>query len=471
MPRPSPPTIKFYFDDKEVVAYKGDTIASALLRAGIYTISRSLKFHRRRGVRCFRGYCRSCLVEVNGVPNVPACLTLVEDNMVVKSQNAYPNASYDVLSILDKLPHLTSYNTIYEGAFKNPLLWSLASKVIEKITGLGRFPQTNVKYEYSSEGVIETDVAIIGGGLSGLAAANMISQYNVKTVIVESLELLGGRARLDPIEDANLKRLNVESPKQLAEKLIESISKNEHIVVINNSDAYGLYPEERKLGVYIRRSYNKGSHVLIRAKVYIVASGAYEIPGNFRNNDVPGIIYDYGFRRLILDYNVKPKGKVLIVGNGGYGERLKRLLESLNVSFEGPVLDTDTNIKPRLVEVRYKEKIRCALLEFENGIRKVDAEYVVISKGYTPALEIAGHAGVPIVYDEKLGQYVPSHNMYMETPIDNVLVTGDTAGCEGYYKAYVKGEIAGLTALVKILGERKDVLSLREEKVKSLGGG
>ena len=43
---------------------------SALYRAGVRTVSRSFKYHRRRGFLCMSGDCPNCLVQVDGEPGV-----------------------------------------------------------------------------------------------------------------------------------------------------------------------------------------------------------------------------------------------------------------------------------------------------------------------------------------------------------------------------------------------------------------
>src|SRR5687767_795428 len=42
--------LRFCFDDRSLVGYEGDSLASALLANGVRTVSRSFKFHRPRGV-------------------------------------------------------------------------------------------------------------------------------------------------------------------------------------------------------------------------------------------------------------------------------------------------------------------------------------------------------------------------------------------------------------------------------------
>src|SRR5690625_4423365 len=83
--------IAFIFDGKELYGYENDTIASALLANGI----RTLRYHEAsgtpRGIYCNIGHCFECRVTVNGVSNLRACLTPIQQNMVVESEKVKPS--------------------------------------------------------------------------------------------------------------------------------------------------------------------------------------------------------------------------------------------------------------------------------------------------------------------------------------------------------------------------------------------
>jgi len=78
--------IKFYFEGKELTAYEGESIAAALIANNIRVFRTSSKLSRPRGLFCSIGKCASCLMEVNGEPNVMTCVTPIEMNMKVKKQ-------------------------------------------------------------------------------------------------------------------------------------------------------------------------------------------------------------------------------------------------------------------------------------------------------------------------------------------------------------------------------------------------
>ena len=70
MARPEGPRA---FGGREIPIHDGDTIGSALYRAGVDTVSRSFKYHRRRGFLCMSGDCPNCLVQVDGETGVRCC--------------------------------------------------------------------------------------------------------------------------------------------------------------------------------------------------------------------------------------------------------------------------------------------------------------------------------------------------------------------------------------------------------------
>lgn len=68
---------------KEIPAYKGETVLAALMAAGYKGLKRSPLNHDPRGALCGMGVCFECMVTVNGVPNTRSCMTEVENNMEI----------------------------------------------------------------------------------------------------------------------------------------------------------------------------------------------------------------------------------------------------------------------------------------------------------------------------------------------------------------------------------------------------
>ncbi len=77
--------IQIQVDGKSIEAFEGETIAAALLSAGVRTFRLSPKTHQPRSLYCGMGVCYECLVTVDGVHGVRACLTPVSEGMHVET--------------------------------------------------------------------------------------------------------------------------------------------------------------------------------------------------------------------------------------------------------------------------------------------------------------------------------------------------------------------------------------------------
>lgn len=63
-----------HFEGHAVPIHENDTIGAALMRSGLLTTRRS-RSGEARGLYCAIGVCNDCLVTLDGVPNVRACVT------------------------------------------------------------------------------------------------------------------------------------------------------------------------------------------------------------------------------------------------------------------------------------------------------------------------------------------------------------------------------------------------------------
>lgn len=78
--------LHFTFNGISMEGYEGESIAAALHAAGVMVLGESLFKHRPRGFYCAIGNCSSCLMVVNGEPNVRTCITDLEEGMIVEIQ-------------------------------------------------------------------------------------------------------------------------------------------------------------------------------------------------------------------------------------------------------------------------------------------------------------------------------------------------------------------------------------------------
>jgi predicted molibdopterin-dependent oxidoreductase YjgC len=84
--------VTFTFESREITADAGQSIAAALIAAGIRSWRTTRVERRPRGVFCGIGVCFDCLVEINGRPGVRACLAEVQEGDRVAAQEGAGHA-------------------------------------------------------------------------------------------------------------------------------------------------------------------------------------------------------------------------------------------------------------------------------------------------------------------------------------------------------------------------------------------
>lgn len=82
----APASVHLEFEGQALVAEAGNTVAAALLAAGIDRFRDTPTGHRPRAPYCMMGICFDCLVEIDGVPNRQACMVPVADGMKIRRQ-------------------------------------------------------------------------------------------------------------------------------------------------------------------------------------------------------------------------------------------------------------------------------------------------------------------------------------------------------------------------------------------------
>jgi predicted molibdopterin-dependent oxidoreductase YjgC len=86
LPEAAGETIAFTIDGARFEARAGDSVAAALLAAGIAHCRTTPVSGAKRAPYCMMGVCFECLVTIDGIGNRQACLIPVTDGMRVETQ-------------------------------------------------------------------------------------------------------------------------------------------------------------------------------------------------------------------------------------------------------------------------------------------------------------------------------------------------------------------------------------------------
>jgi predicted molibdopterin-dependent oxidoreductase YjgC len=85
--RAAPADLTIWFEGRALAARTGESVAAALLAAGVTATRTTAVSGAPRGPYCMMGACFECLAEVDGRANVQTCMTLAGEGMQIRRQD------------------------------------------------------------------------------------------------------------------------------------------------------------------------------------------------------------------------------------------------------------------------------------------------------------------------------------------------------------------------------------------------
>ena len=295
--------ISVNYDGKTCRGVTGDTVATALYASGVRIFSRSLKYHRPRGLYSLDGECSNTCMQVNGIPNVRTENTLLKSGMTVKAQNVKGTPEKDLMGFMDRLDWAMPAGFYYRMMHKPAKIWPIALKQVRKAAGLGKISpefQMNGKYD---EIYPKADVCVIGGGPAGMSAALAAGERGLRVILLESRPWLGGFFDYRPAEYDNSIHL-FERGRELAE-LVEQAPT---VRVFSHTSVVGAYNNNLITAFQVGgdSDFFDERYIEIRAQSVVVATGCIERPLLFENNERPGVMQIGCAHRLARTYGLLP---------------------------------------------------------------------------------------------------------------------------------------------------------------------
>ncbi len=313
-----------------------------------------------------------------------------------------------------------------------------------------------------------TDIAIIGAGPAGLAAAIAAGKAGARVLLLERADYFGGQLVKQTHKFFGSKHEHAgERGFAIAELLVKETSELPNVTAWNNATVLGYYQEDGVLTVK-----HKGAFVTIKAPKIIVATGASEKTLAFPGNDLPGVYGAGAVQTLMNVHGVLPGKRMLMVGAGNIGLIVAYQLLQAGVEVTG-IIEAAPKIGGYLV---HAAKIRRAgipiytshTITAANGspslssvtICQLDANWqqvpgsqfetrvdgLCLAVGLTPLTELLWQAGCKMTWVPELGGYVPLRNAQLLTTNPDIYIAGDVAGIEEASAAMVEGKLAGLAA-------------------------
>ena len=435
----------------------GDTIATALFASGIRIFTRSLKYHRPRGLYSLDGECSNTMMEVNGIPNVCTEKTLLIDGMTVRAQNVVGSPENDLMAFMDKLSWAMPAGFYYRTMHKPAGIWPIALKQIRKVAGLGRLsPEFKMQGRFD-EIYPQADVCVIGGGAAGLSAALAAAEHGLRVILLEARPWLGGVFDYHSTEYKDGKTLHVR-----ARDLEREVEENANIRIFKNAPMIGAYNNN------LITAFQKGDesdffnerYIEIRAQSVVVATGCIERTFLFENNERPGVMQVGCAHRLARTWGLLPgKNAVFSVGHDFGLEATVDLFDlGLNITCVADAREDGhdskwvAELKKRNIpfftgwvarQANGRKLLKGVTLGAVNDSRNRDfvCDTLVTSAGLTPLTGPLTLSGASLKFDDHTGFFLPD-----KLPA-NMYAAGSMFGLGDPLSIEASGRLAGLRAV------------------------
>ena len=318
------------------------------------------------------------------------------------------------------------------------------------------------------------DLAIVGAGPAGLAAATLATRAGLSTVVFDENPGVGGQIyraiATTPVADRAVLGEDYWAGAALAAEAEASGA-----LIVTGATVWSLDPT-LEIGVSI-----DGAARMIQAQRVIIATGALERPFPVPGWTLPGVMSAGGAQTLLKAQGLVPLGRTVMAGSGPLlwllaaqilraGGKIDAILDTQPRMNWLPALAraADFALSPyfdkgrRLLrEVRRQvtvigidwlaavgdDKLREVAFGRGGNERRLPVDLLLLHQGVVPNVNLAMAAGVTHAWDARQLCWSPVLDADFNSSVTGIAVAGDGAGIGGGTAAAERGRIAALAAV------------------------
>jgi sarcosine oxidase subunit alpha len=388
---------------------------------------------------------------------------------------------FDVAAVSGYLDFLIRPGFQYKRFIRPRSLYHIWERFLRRMAGIGTLsdiqtPSPSRRMEANPE------VVIVGGGIAGLTAALHAAQAGAEVWLIEKEDTPGGRIQYDTAKYELPKSQTQQYGFDIAGDLTQEVTRLDNCRILSGATAFAWY-DEGVLAVV-----REGELWELQPKRVVVATGSYENPMVFENNDLPGIFLAGGLQRLMHRDFIRPGKRAAVVTHNDNGYRLAHQLLDAGVSVAAI---TDTRMEEQAFASIEAQKAKDAAISIYpqyvieaalgrrhiKGVRfkptgsntrpklTIECDVLCIAGSRTPANEL-------IFQRTSQGQYLlesphqftrrPVTSAHMKVDAD-MYVAGEASGSQRVNQSWIEGKVAGLSAALDLGYGGTDIESARDE--------
>lgn len=342
---------------------------------------------------------------------------------------------------------------------------------------------------------LHAEVAIVGAGPAGLAAARVLTHHGIEVLLLDEGLQPGGQI---------FRQLPTQFRGGMHPRYVAPSHEEGHILLAEVK----MSRARVRCGVTVfdaspgKLWFEQAGHThQVRTDHLLLATGAMDRSLPFPGWTLPGVITAGAAQVLVRGQMVRPGSRAVVAGTGplllpaasallGAGAQIRMLLDANRFSsvLRGLRGVVGNRVRRREalhyahVLLRHRLPLRTGMAVFaahgegrlqrvvvgrvaEDGRpvagteRELEADLLCVGFGLLPATELAVRAGCEMRYHDNGDCWVPKHDADLQTSVPGVWVAGEICGIGGAEVAMVEGELAGLGIAGRLGRETRRPLS------------
>lgn len=314
------------------------------------------------------------------------------------------------------------------------------------------------------------DIAIVGAGPAGLAAASVAARAGLSTLLLDENPGVGGQI-YRAITSTPVKERALLGEDYWAGAALAAEAEASGAEIVTGATVWSLDPT-LELGVSIG-----GKARMIRARRVIIATGALERPFPIPGWTLPGVMTAGAAQTALKAQGLVPGGSIFLAGSGPLlwllaaqlartGRKIEAILDTtprrnrLRAAGHLPEFLLSPYWRKGLKLVR-EVKARTPVIRIERlearGDRKLreiafdgvtmPLDVLLLHQGVVPNVNLAMAAGVAHRWNERQLCFEPVLDADFQSSVPGISVAGDGAGIAGGTAAAERGRIAAIAAV------------------------